>query len=78
VAITATGFAARERPDHWKRHGYEFPELADEFEYEQLAVAFLTRILIRRKCMSASVGVTVIRLGTSLQQRISLLCARTE
>jgi hypothetical protein len=45
VAIVATGFAAGERPDHWKRHGYEFPELVDEFEYEQLAMAFLNERL---------------------------------
>jgi filamentous hemagglutinin len=42
LAILATTFATLwKRSDHWYDHQTEFPEIADEVEYERCAVEFL-------------------------------------
>lgn len=42
LAILATTFEfAWKRSDHWDDHQAEFPEIADEFEYERRAAEFL-------------------------------------
>ena len=42
VRIRATAFAyMRKRSDHWYDHYAEFPEIANETEYEQRAAEFL-------------------------------------
>jgi filamentous hemagglutinin len=42
LAILATTFAfAWKRSDHWYDHHEEFPEIADEIEYERCAAEFL-------------------------------------
>ncbi len=62
MAPLATGFAtAYKRSDHWYDHRAEFPEIADEFEYERRAMQFLNGPLdpTTLECVRASDGDTI-------------------